>query len=104
MEEAIRTVGEVVMGNSTRDSAKTQVYLAASPLIIEKHLHGVFWMPQFSLIRRAYKGCEPERWTILAEDADEAQKLWECNMGVLKEVLRVAEAKAEDVLSDWVNA
>lgn len=57
----------------------------------------------FHTIRRKYRGCKPERWTVLARNTDEAQKLWDCNISAQKKVLRTAGSKAEEGLPSVGN-
>lgn len=87
MERVIRAGLDVVMGNSTADSAKTQVYLAGSKYVKEHDTHGEFWLPSFSVLRREYKGCESEEYTDLAKDEKEREKLWRITVEAFKKAI-----------------
>lgn len=62
--------------NTVEDAAKTQTYLAASPLVAEHNVHGQYWAPVWSWTQR-YVKCEQEGLTELGKNKDEQKKLWE---------------------------
>lgn len=61
--------------NTIPDSAKTQVYLAASREIVERDVHGEYWIPSWSWTLK-YKGCHKEELTALGRNEEEQKKLW----------------------------
>ncbi|KAH0542146.1 hypothetical protein FGG08_003446 [Glutinoglossum americanum] len=64
-----------LIGNSTTDAAKTQVFLAASKRVHEDDVHGEYWVPLFSWSSR-YCECKSEAITKVAADEEEQRKLW----------------------------
>lgn len=79
---SIRTVLNRV-SNTAQDAAKTQVYLAASKDIIERDVHGEYWVPQWSWTLK-YKGCHKEELTSLGQDKQERQRLWQFSEEAVK--------------------
>ncbi|KAL9121747.1 MAG: hypothetical protein Q9187_001687 [Circinaria calcarea] len=74
------------VANTNADSAKTQVYLAASKEIREKNIHGQYWVPKWSWTIRFLR-CEQEELTTLAKDQEEQRKLWELSERAVKDAL-----------------
>ena len=68
------------------DSAKTQVYLAASKEIREKNVHGQYWVPKWTWTSRFIR-CEQEELTALAKDEEEQRKLWEFSERAVKDAV-----------------
>ena len=64
-----------VFSNSAKDAAKTQVYLAGSSQIPNEDVHGQYWVPMWTGLRR-YKGCRQQELSALASDKEEAKRLW----------------------------
>ena len=76
LEPAIRGAVQWV-GNSTKDSAKTQTFLAASKEIQEKDVHGQYWTPVWSW-KSKYVSCKEELpLTELGSNQEEQEKLWD---------------------------
>ena len=71
------TIRGVMKGfaNTAEDSAKTQVWLAASRQVKEGDIHGQYWVPVFSW-RNWYLSCQQEELNRVAKDEKEQQKLW----------------------------
>jgi hypothetical protein len=64
------------MRNTTRDSAKTQVFLSASKRVIEENIHGQYWIPVWSW-GQSYLKSQKEELVGLASDVEEWKLLWE---------------------------
>lgn len=64
------------MRNTTRDSAKTQVFLSASKRVIEENIHGQYWTPVWSW-RQSYVRSRKDELAGLAKDEKEWKLLWE---------------------------
>ena len=62
--------------NTNEDSAKTQVFLAASERVREEDVSGQYWVPRWSWTNRFVK-CEPEDLTKVGKDVDGQKRLWE---------------------------
>lgn len=72
------------MGTTTKDTAKTQVYLASNQTIKDKDIHGKYWEPSWSFFKHAYQGCASEEWNQLSRDPQEIRKLWDLTVEILK--------------------
>lgn len=85
LSAGVKGVLSVFMRQSSKDAAKTQVFLAASEDIPEKYVHGEYWIPRWNWWQQ-YVGCIKEDLvTDLAKDEDEWRKLWEfCEERVAK--------------------
>ena len=66
----------IMLANTVEDSAKTQVWLAASKDVRERDIHGQYWVPVWSWANW-YLRCEEEEPTAVAKDEVEQRKLWE---------------------------
>jgi hypothetical protein len=75
VEKALRGALNVV-SNSVKDTAKTQTFLAASPEVVSKDIHGEYWVPSWTWNRK-YQSCHKESLSTLAMDNEEQKKLWE---------------------------
>ena len=64
------------MRNTTRDSAKTQVFLSASKRVVEENIHGQYWIPVWSW-GASYLRSRKEELGALARDEEEWRLLWE---------------------------
>ena len=62
--------------NTNADSAKTQVYLAASDDVRDTDVKGQYWVPVWSWTNR-YIRCRREDLTAVAKDEEGQKKLWE---------------------------
>lgn len=103
LEKIVRAGLHVTIGNSTADSAKTQVYLAGSPYVREHDANGEFWVPNFSLIAKAYKGCAREEYTALAKDESERKKLWDVTIEAFRKAVGEDEIDSVDVAKRLVR-
>jgi hypothetical protein len=104
MERAVRALLNVLIGNSTIDSAKTQVYLAANKSIKEKDVHGENWEPAFSTFGGTYKGCAAKEYTQLGQDAEERKKLWDVTVDALRKAVGEEEMESVETLKKLINA
>jgi hypothetical protein len=84
LESIIRMVLDFFIGTTTKDTAKTPVYLASNETIKEKDIYGRFWEPKWSFFKHKYKGCEPEEWNELSRDPQEIRTLWDLTVDILK--------------------
>lgn len=103
LEKIVRAGLQVTIGNSTADSAKTQVYLAGSGYVKEHDANGEFWVPSFSLIAKAYKGCAREEYTALAKDEDERKKLWDITIEAFKKAVGEEGIDSVDIVKSLVR-
>ncbi|EEA19087.1 hypothetical protein TMatcc_010369 [Talaromyces marneffei ATCC 18224] len=103
LERIVRAGLQVTIGNSTADSAKTQVYLAGSPYVRENDTNGEFWLPRFSLMGKAYKGCAREEYTALAKDEDERRKLWDVTIEAFRKAVGEDEIDSVDIAKRLVQ-
>lgn len=74
--------------NSTlEDCAKTQVYLAGSHDVVDKDVHGEFWVPVLSWTMR-FKSCKKEELRARHNDVREQaqKKLWDFSEEAIKAV------------------
>ncbi|QKX57472.1 uncharacterized protein TRUGW13939_04586 [Talaromyces rugulosus] len=104
MERAVRALLNVLIGNSTIDSAKTQVYLAANKSIKENSVHGENWEPAFTTFGGTYKGCAAKEYTQLGQDAEERKKLWDVTVGALRKAVGEEEIESVETLNRLINA
>ena len=74
------------LGNSNADSARAQVYLAASKDVRENNIHGQFYVPVFSWSQR-YLACHRQELTSLAKDQEEQKKLWKFSEKAMREAV-----------------
>lgn len=103
LEKIVRAGLQVTIGNSTADSAKTQVYLAGSRDVKERDTNGEFWLPSFSLIAKAYKGCAKEEYTALAKDEGERKKLWDVTIEAFRKAVDEDEIDSVDIVKSLVR-
>jgi hypothetical protein len=81
----IKNTLRVFMKNTTRDAARTQVFLSASSQIREKKVHGEYWAPTWSWNQKYTGTGKEELSTALAKDEKEWQLLWNfCHEAVSK--------------------
>jgi hypothetical protein len=74
-----------LFGNSIDDSAKTQVWLSASPEVANRGSSGCFWGPVWKgWWTRTYDGSRQEELTALGKDEEERKKLWVWTNDVLQ--------------------
>lgn len=99
----IRAGLQVTIGTSTADSAKTQVYLAGSLSIKELNANGEFWVPNFSLLAKAYKGCAREEYSALAKDEGERKKLWDITIDAFKKAVGEEEIDSVDTVKSLIQ-
>ncbi|EED12299.1 short chain type dehydrogenase, putative [Talaromyces stipitatus ATCC 10500] len=102
LEKVVRAGLQVTIGNSTADSAKTQVYLAGSRYIKDHDTYGAFWEPSFSWIAKAYKGCAGEEYTELARDEVERKKLWDVTVEAFKKAVGEDEIGSVDIVKGLI--
>ena len=93
-----RTIRGLVnsFANTVEDSAKTQVWLAASRQVKERDIHGQYWVPLFSW-RNWYLNCQQEELNPVAKDEKEQRKLWEFSEKALEKAEREGRVKREIV-------
>jgi NAD(P)-dependent dehydrogenase (short-subunit alcohol dehydrogenase family) len=103
LEKIVRASLQVTIGNSTADSAKTQVYLAGSRYVKEHDTNGEFWLPSFSLIAKAYKGCAREEYTALVKDEDEKRKLWNVTIEAFREAVGEDEIDSVNIVKSLIQ-
>lgn len=103
LERIVRAGLQVTIGNSTADSAKTQVYLAGSTYVKEHDAHGEFWVPSFSLVAKAYKGCAREEYTELAKDEGERKKLWDVTVEAFRQAVGEDEIDSVDIVKSLIR-
>ncbi|KAH8694078.1 putative short chain type dehydrogenase [Talaromyces proteolyticus] len=103
LERAIRSLLSITIGNSTKDSAKTQIYLAGSKTIKEKSIHGENWQPYFSAFGKTYKGCGSQEYTPLGKDEGERRKLWKVTVDALKKAVGDNEVNSIETLKKLIN-
>lgn len=103
LEKMIRAGLQVTIGTSTADSAKTQVYLAGSLSIKELNANGEFWVPNFSLLAKAYKGCAREEYSALAKDEGERKKLWDITIDAFKKAVGEEEIDSVDTVKSLIQ-
>jgi hypothetical protein len=104
MERAVRGFLNLLIGNSTKDSAKTQVYLAGSKSIKENGVHGENWQPAFSTFGSTYKGCASKEYTQLGRDEEERKKLWAVTVDALRKAVGEEEIESVETLKKLLNA
>ncbi|CRG88291.1 hypothetical protein PISL3812_05320 [Talaromyces islandicus] len=104
MERAVRGFLNLLIGNSTQDSAKTQVYLAGNKSIKEKGVHGENWEPEFSMFGSTYKGCAWKEYTQLGRDEEERKKLWNVTVDALRKAVGEEEIQSVETLKKLLNA
>jgi hypothetical protein len=102
-ERMIRSALDVAIGNSTLDSAKTQVFLAGSTYVKEHGTHAEFWSPSFSVLRRAYKGCAAEEYTVLGRDEEEREKLWRVTVDAFRKAVGEEEVESVEVVKNLIK-
>ena len=73
------------LGNTNEDSAKTQVFLAASSQVKEKDVSGQYWVPVWSWTNRFVK-CQPEELTAIGKDSEGQKGLWEFSEEAIEKV------------------
>jgi len=66
-----------------KDGAKTQTYLAASPVIVDKNIHGEYWAPKMNWLMQ-FVTTQQDELTDLAKDPEEQKKLWEVSEKAMK--------------------
>lgn len=91
------------IGNTTIDSAKTQVYLASSKEIKDHDTNGEFWSPKWALITRSYQGCAAEEYTKLANDEHERKKLWDVTVDSFKKVVGEDEINSVELARNLIK-
>lgn len=73
------------LGNTNEDSAKTQVFLAASSRVKEKEVSSQYWVPVWSWTNRFVK-CQPQGLTAIGKDLGGQKRLWEFSEEAIEKV------------------